>query len=239
MIVCGIEEPAGYNEYLDFNPRSEGVEELCLAAAAAPTMNRYGFVWFGDHAELPSFVSNVGRYILSPIGAVGSLIEFGETPDRGAQGYIRGRAWLSRMETAGCETSQLGELSVAIRKGGIQDLLLSLSDDCVFKGNGKAVVLDQQLGEKEVLPTGLKFAEGTRLIPSEMAPPREAVRWLSRHQHDFIYFERDQIGRVGIVLMTHAKLDLAALAEQLTVVEVFDGSKSHLPWIHGPGEPKC
>lgn len=55
MIVCGIEEPAGYNEYLDFNPRSEGVEELCLAAAAAPTMNRYGFVWFGDHAELPTF----------------------------------------------------------------------------------------------------------------------------------------------------------------------------------------
>ena len=230
MLNIGIEEPAVNNESLrELVEAADGDPAVCTDRSAGRPVNRYCLVVSGSGGR--ALLDRAAQTALAMIGGAGVALDAWRKrlPDRSETASLI-RTW--RTEKAGWTVADCGDHHVAARTVTSETAAIDLLDrrrSAVEPGPGQVVVFG---GLDLPAATDAAPRSVTRLMArSGFCPDAAMIAGVGPSLDGFAYAQRHTAEFPGLVVVSRAKLPLAAAFGETDGVTIFAGADAHKAFL--------
>jgi hypothetical protein len=227
MMRCGVETPIQVNEQLYSLNEVTGQKEL--SHFQDPRLNRYSFVWFGSDDDGPGAFSKLLQALLEQWNLPARWVLVWRLTTEHWRNRLR---WLiKKRQEEGWTINQNVEVVVAIKP--VNDLeSLEPANYTGRDGNffyGFGIPEMEQFARGPLRPTIKHFAIEQPLVPS-----KEFLVWLANQRGAIAYWNYDDLGRLGLVIVGTLQVQTAKLHAEGIIQEVKGGSEVGKVWNYPP-----
>ena len=228
MIICGAEIPLRCNEQLCALDEKSG--KIVLADFDSPNLNRYSFIYL-DFLEKPDIAS-----IYQPLinGIFGGMrfpnLHFLSAWEHSPNSQ-RCRLMLRKKEKEQWKLCAVNNLYIATKRiDNVGEILNWLTDrrspSFLYVGGCPE---NDDIKISPLLPSLQLLAKNA----GQLSPSREFIDFLSNSLAGVMYFEFDDLGRVGLIFLTNDSTIASSLFDSKIITEVRVGADADTVWRLG------
>lgn len=237
MLVCGQEEPLQENTQLSVFDEQHGV--IGLALFTDHRLNRYSFIWIEEPSTAARAVSVVLRQAIADHRDRASwcnvwpYVSVGPSP-------IRSQWLLKQRKVKGWTTHIEDQLAIATRT--VDTAMPELLDPPDYHPGreGGAFVLMGDVPPPEALVKP-PFLQSVKLLATSgrFIPSISLLSWLGEQEKEhglgLAYKHRDDLGRMGVVIISPIHVHTAGLHKAGVIREIREGEQAPAVWRYSPG----
>jgi hypothetical protein len=226
MLLCGAEEPLGSNQQLYALEESTGA--LALADFSVTDANRYSLLWVGPREEAPARLSAVLGAIFLHLSLPGAwCAAWSQGSSDELAGQTRTKRW--RHGKDGFDIHDADDLAIAVAGVSAESLSWPPADrgarTVLLLGEG---ITADRLGHDAPLPSMKALAR------SGMAPSHEIISWLVEQRWSMVYPNRDDLGRLGVIIVGAHRIPVGTLESDGLIQETKWNEAASLVWRTSP-----